>query len=116
LPPGTVGLEQVADPHDLADLDLVIDWGRLGVAENGAIWVDDVGVRQRVVHFITQHLLILLATADIVHHMHHAYERLSDHRPSFGMFLAGPSKTADIEQSLVLGAHGSRTLHVVVVQ
>jgi L-lactate dehydrogenase complex protein LldG len=33
----------------------------------------------------------------------------------FGVFLAGPSKTADIEQSLVLGAHGARGLVVFLV-
>jgi L-lactate dehydrogenase complex protein LldG len=33
----------------------------------------------------------------------------------FGAFIAGPSKTADIEQSLVLGAHGPKTMTVFLL-
>jgi L-lactate dehydrogenase complex protein LldG len=47
--------------------------------------------------------------------MHQAYEQISSADYGFGVFLAGPSKTADIEQSLVLGAHGARGLVVFLV-
>ena len=53
---------------------------------------------------------------DIVATMHHAYKKIDIEREGFGIFIAGPSKTADIEQSLVIGAHGARTATIYVVE
>ena len=47
--------------------------------------------------------------------MQDAYERIRFERPGFGLFIAGPSKTADIEQSLVIGAHGPRSCTLFLV-
>lgn len=117
-----VDLNQIDDPHTLADLDMAIIKGEFGVAENGAIWVTDVGVKHKASFFIAQHVVILLSAAEIVSHMHEAYPRTGlEHdklgeKPFFGLFISGPSKTADIEQSLVIGAHGARSLRVFLVE
>ena len=47
--------------------------------------------------------------------MHQAYKIISDKKYGFRIFIAGPSKTADIEQSPILGAHGPRSLRVFLV-
>jgi L-lactate dehydrogenase complex protein LldG len=47
--------------------------------------------------------------------MHDAYQRIADASYGFGLFIAGPSKTADIEQSLVLGAHGPKTMTIFLM-
>jgi L-lactate dehydrogenase complex protein LldG len=111
----TLDLNAVDDPHDLADVDVAVAPGEFGVAENGAIWVNDRGVRHRAIYFITQHLAMVLPAHQIVDNMHQAYERLQFGRPEFGVFISGPSKTADIEQSLVVGAHGARSLTVFLL-
>jgi L-lactate dehydrogenase complex protein LldG len=51
----------------------------------------------------------------IVSTRHHAYQEINTFEEGFGVFLAGPSKTADIEQSQVIGAHGARSLLVYLL-
>ncbi|MFC5411679.1 lactate utilization protein C [Larkinella bovis] len=106
----------VEDPHRLEAVDLAIIQGVLGVAENSAIWVPEERGGHRVLPFICQHLVLLLPTTALVPNMHDAYDRLNVGESGFGAFIAGPSKTADIEQALVIGAHGARSLSVVLVQ
>ncbi len=110
-----VDISQIEDPHDLENLDFVIQRGQLAVSENGAIWVSDAEVKHRVVYFITQFLVLVIDAADIVHNMHEGYARAKIPQPGFGLWVSGPSKTADIEQSLVIGAHGCRELTVFVI-
>lgn len=117
-----VDLEAVEDPHELESVDFAILPGHFGVAENGAVWVTDQGLRHRVIFFITQHLALVIKADQIVNNLHEAYEKLGQSEgrgsggpigsPRFGTFISGPSKTADIEQSLVIGAHGPRSLTV----
>jgi L-lactate dehydrogenase complex protein LldG len=120
---GTVGWETIDDPHDLADVDLAVMAGELAVAENAAVWVTDAAIPQRSVYFLAQHLVLVVPADRLVHNMHEAYAWLAEQaggrpfaEPSFGTFLSGPSKTADIEQALVIGAHGPRSLNVLLVE
>ncbi|MEN2284058.1 LUD domain-containing protein [Algoriphagus sp. SE2] len=103
------------NPKDLNDLDLAIIDGQFGVAENAAIWLEDENLGLRAVPFITQHLVIVLEKSKILGNMHEAYVKIGSQFSGFGIFIAGPSKTADIEQSLVIGAHGAKSLKVVLV-
>ncbi len=112
-----VDLATVTDPHDLAGLNLAIIGGQIGVAENAAIWVDERQIPSalRALPMITQYLAIVIRRADLVANMHEAYRRIDVSATGFGTFISGPSKTADIEQSLVIGAHGARGLTVFIL-
>lgn len=103
------------DSHDLDDLEVAIIQGQFGVAENGSIWLTDENMGLRALPFITEHLVIVLDKKSLVDNMHSAYQKIGDQHSGFGLFIAGPSKTADIEQSLVIGAHGAKSLQVVLV-
>lgn len=87
----------------------------LGVAENGSVWLYEGQIKNRLLPFICQHLVICLNANKIVANMHEAYDQIEIDREGYGVFLAGPSKTADIEQSLVIGAHGARSLLVYLI-
>lgn len=103
------------DPHFLADVELAIFNTHFAVAENGACWVTDELLGDRALPFITQHIALIVRRNAIVATMHAAYQRIGASAQSFGTFIAGPSKTADIEQSLVLGAHGPKSMTVFVI-
>ncbi|MFO0917843.1 MAG: LUD domain-containing protein [Planctomycetaceae bacterium] len=110
-----VELGTVADPHALEDIDLAILPGQFGVAENAAVWITDAQIPQRVIYFLCQHLALVIPADQIVNNLYEAYQRIHFPNPRFGTFIAGPSKTADIEQSLVIGAHGPKSLTVFLV-
>jgi L-lactate dehydrogenase complex protein LldG len=114
--PGNVPLEGIIDPHELANVDVAILRGEFAVAENGAVWVSTTGLgRLQALPFITQHLVLVVDPAVVLHTLHEAYARLRFDGPGFGLFISGPSKTADIELALVIGAHGARSAVVFLV-
>ena len=112
---GSVSLKDIKDPNDLRNLNLMVCQGQIGVAENGAIWVPESYMMHRAAPFIAEHLVVVLSTGDIVPDVHTAYEEIEIDAEGFGVFIAGPSKTADIEQALVIGAHGPKSLTVFLV-
>ena len=109
-------VNQNTSTADLALIDVAILRGSFGVAENGAIWLPESAMLHRALPIITQHLCLILNKKNIVPNMHHAY-LLTNNEPlvDYGIFIAGPSKTADIEQSLVIGAHGARSMTVFLM-
>lgn len=106
----TISVEAISKPHELEDLDVLVLESNLGVAENGAIWLDDSKSPLRILPFITKHLVLIIDKKSLVPYMHQAYKKIEGF--NFGVFISGPSKTADIEQSLVIGAHGALSLTV----
>ena len=101
--------------HSLENVELAIIPAHFGVAENGAVWVTEDLIKYRVLPFIAQQLAVVINKADIVANMHLAYDKIAGTSYDFGVFIAGPSKTADIEQSLVLGAHGPKGMMAFLV-
>ena len=113
--PGNVALDALADPHELEGIGLAVLAGAFAVAENGAVWLPTASLGHRGVFVVAEHLALAVPASEIVNDMHEAYRRVSFPGPGFGVFIAGPSKTADIEQALVIGAHGARSCTVFLV-
>jgi L-lactate dehydrogenase complex protein LldG len=105
-----------ADPHTFEDVELAIIKTHLAVAENGAVWLTEQVMGQRIIPYICQHLAVVVAEASIVPTLHEAYQQIGEGQYGFGAFIGGPSKTADIEQALVLGAHGPVSMTVFILK
>lgn len=110
----TFNPDETDDPRTLHGTDLAVVRGSFGVVENAAVWLP-LQVRHKAVYFISEALVILLDRHELVDTMHEAYRRNSGSDYAYGTFMSGPSKTADIEQALVFGAHGPMRVVVVLV-
>ena len=106
--------DTMANAADLNGTDVGIIQGEMGVAENGCIWVPQT-MKERAIYFISEELVILLDKKNIVNNMHEAYKRVEMNNYGYGVFISGPSKTADIEQALVMGAQAARGITVVLI-
>ncbi len=98
-----IGIENA---KDLETVQISCMEGTMGVAENGAIWINESDMGNRLLPFICQDLFLVVYAESLVEDMHEAYHKLKIGAEGYGVFIAGPSRTADIEQSLVIGAHG----------
>lgn len=124
-------LDPDRDRSELLECDLGISRATLGVAEHGTIVMtsgDAAGThgrsteRQRLVSLLPETHVALLAASDIVDTWDRALADTADRGreprrlPPTITFATGPSRTADIELELVLGVHGPRNQHVVVLE
>lgn len=111
----TLNPDTVYDAQALNGTDVGVVAGRVGVAENGCIWIPQ-PMKEKAVCFISEYLVIVLPKSGIVNNMHEAYARIQMPATGLGTFISGPSKTADIEQALVMGAQAARGVTVVITE
>lgn len=112
--PSTIKIKKPPRAEQLSEIETTIVESQIGVAENGTVWIADQVCDLRAAPFICQHLVVLLSKQNIVHDMHDAYHHLSDKTFEFGSWIGGPSKTADIEQTLVIGAQGAKQMIIIL--
>ncbi len=88
-----------------------------GVAETGTLVLHSDAERPTTLNFLPATHIVVLSTDQIVGAYEDALTRLHAEGPlpRTVNFITGPSRTADIEQQLELGAHGPRRLHIILV-
>jgi L-lactate dehydrogenase complex protein LldG len=113
--PGNRRLESGGDPRLLNDVDVGVIRSTLGVAEAGAVWLTQNELLVNALGVLSQQLVVLLDPEAIVETMHDAYDHINLRASPYGVFMAGPSATGDIEGVIIHGAQGARSLTVLLM-
>ncbi len=107
-------LDPSRPPAEIDGVDVGVVRAVFGVAETGSVWLTGAQFKVNALGFLSQHLVVLLDPARIVGSMHHAYRERAQFDAGYGVFMTGPSATADIEGILIHGAQGIRSLTVIL--
>ena len=89
-----------------------------GIAETGTLMLVSGETRPTSLNFLPDYHIVVLRGEQIVARMEDAWDGLReqfDGLPRAVNFISGPSKTADVEQTVEYGAHGPRCLHVILI-
>jgi hypothetical protein len=102
--------------EDIRTAEVSLILAQVGVAETGALGIVHSPTRPREVALLPDRQIALLRASDLVSSMEIALTRLfgANETPHSVIFIAGPSRTADIEQRMMLGVHAPRSLDVIV--
>tara|TARA_A100001037_G_C14959061_1_gene548572 strand:+ start:48 stop:707 length:660 start_codon:yes stop_codon:yes gene_type:complete len=100
--------------------DLVsVTGAAIAIAEAGTLVLTSSLQHPTPLNFLPDHHLVVLPASKIANHLEDAWALLredSSQWPRTVNLVSGPSKTADVEQTIQLGAHGPRRLHVIVYE
>jgi len=95
-----------------------------GIAETGTLMLLSGATHPTTLNFLPDVHMVVLRAADVVGPYEDAWDRLRARDGAHGgggalprtvNFVTGPSRTADIEQTIQLGAHGPRRLHIILI-
>ena len=88
------------------------------VAETGSVALASGPETPSALNFLPENHVVVVRADDVVAHVEDAFERVRALAapPRALNFVTGPSRTADIEQTIEIGAHGPRRMHVLVVE
>ena len=101
-----------------------VQHGWAGIAETGTLMLPSGPERPTTLNLLAETEVVVLRASAIVGAYEEAWDRLRARArdalsggvmPRNIMFVTGPSRSADIEQTLELGAHGPRRLHILLV-
>lgn len=105
-----------SDGHDLVGLSQAI----AGVAETGTVVLASGPDNPTTLNFLPDHHLVVVRVEDLVGDYETVWTRVREiwgpgRMPRALNMITGPSRSGDIEQTMLLGAHGPRSLHLIVV-
>ena len=92
-----------------------------GIAETGTLVLQSGPDNPTTLNFLPETHIIVISATDIVGDMENIWAKIRAQHgkgtmPRTVNMITGPSRSADIEQKLILGAHGPRALHVIITE
>jgi L-lactate dehydrogenase complex protein LldG len=111
----SAGLDTSNGPSDGSDLN-ALSHAFGGVAETGSLVLLSGPDNPVTLNFLPDNHFVVLSAADLAADLESVVTKLKQHSalPRTVNIITGPSRSADIEQTLLLGAHGPRQLHIMV--
>ena len=115
----TPSLTREVGPSDGSD-PVGVSHAHGGVAETGTLLMTSGAANPTTLNFLPEDHIIVVKAKDIEGDYEAALDRIrTEHgkgrMPRTVNMITGPSRSGDIEQKILLGAHGPRSLHIIVV-
>ncbi len=111
-------IEVRSDEHDFMDISIGITSCEFLVAHLGSVLISSAQISGRRLNVFPETHIIVAQQAQITNYLDDAIEKLQNkyknELPSLISNITGPSRTADIEKTLVMGMHGPKSLIVVI--
>ena len=113
-------LEVRDGPSDGGDL-AGVSHALAGIAETGTLALTSGQDNPTTINFLPEHHIVVLKAADIKGDLESVWAMVRKNQgkgemPRAVNLVTGPSRSGDIEQTILLGAHGPRALHIIVVE
>lgn len=94
---------------------LGVSQARAGIAETGSLVMVSGPATPTRLNFLPEYEIVVLEAGAILRHLDEALLLVNASMPRALNLVTGPSRTADVEQTIQLGAHGPRALHVLLL-
>ena len=120
MPWDATTLEIAHGPSDGHDLNAV-SAAFAAIAESGTLALTSGPENPTTLNFLPDNHFVIVAASDVVGDYESVWRKMRARygggvAPRTVNLITGPSRSADIEQTLLLGAHGPRRLHIVIVR
>jgi len=113
---GSIGID--SDENSFSGLNIGVTGCELLVAHLGSVLVSSAQISGRRLNVFPETHIVLADQSQLTDYLDRALEKLQNkyknELPSLISNITGPSRTADIEKTLVMGMHGPKSLIVII--
>ena len=111
-----IAAEEPLSRDDLFACDAGVTTAQWGIAETGTLVLESARERSRLLSLVPPIHVAVLSTRCICESLGDALDRVRQATSHAITFITGPSRTSDIELTLVVGVHGPQTVHVLLLE